>query len=235
MSRKLKIGLGVGIVVLVAVAGGFWYLVLRDDAPPPATLRTRSDPPAAPAASAANATGGSVDGVWTVQPGDQVFVGYRMQEQFGGDTVEHTAVGRTPAVSGTMQIDNDKVVSASFKADLTQLTSDQARRDRYIKSNGLETDQFHDATFTLSDPIQLAAPAQGAAVKTSASGDLTIHGVTKRVSIPLMARWNGDTIDISGGTDIVLADYGIQPPAVGGFVKTADHGSFELQLTFGRG
>jgi hypothetical protein len=33
-----------------------------------------------------------------------VFGGYRVQEQFGGDTVEHTAVGRTPAVSGTMQI-----------------------------------------------------------------------------------------------------------------------------------
>jgi len=232
MSRKLKIGLGVGVLVIAALAGGFWYLVLRDDAPPPATLRTRSDPPAA---AAAGAPTGTVDGMWTVQPGDQVFAGYRMQEQFGGDTVEHTAVGRTPAVSGTMQIADDKVASASFKADLTQLSSDQARRDRYIKANGLETDRFPEATFTLTDPIQLAAPAQGAVVNTNAKGDLSIHGVTKPVSIPLTARWNGDTIDISGGTDIVLADYGIQPPAVGGFVKTADHGSFELQLTFGRG
>jgi hypothetical protein len=34
-----------------------------------------------------------------------VFGGYRAQEQLGGDTVEHTALGRTPAVSSTMQID----------------------------------------------------------------------------------------------------------------------------------
>jgi polyisoprenoid-binding protein YceI len=227
MSRKLKIRLAVSVAAIAAIAVGFYFLILRDDAPPPAALATRSDPPAA--------TGGDVSGAWTVKPGDQVFVGYRMQEQFGGDTVEHTAVGRTPAVSGTMQIDGDKVISASFKADLSQLSSDQARRDRYIKTSGLETDRFPTATFVLSDPISLKTPSPGTVVNTNANGDLTIHGVTKRVTIPLMARWNGDTIDISGGTGIVLADYGMVPPAVGGFVKTADHGAFELQLSFVRG
>jgi polyisoprenoid-binding protein YceI len=161
-----------------------------------------------------------------------VFVGYRMQEQFGGDTVEHTAVGRTPAVTGTVQIDDGRVVAASFTADLTQLTSDQVRRDRYIKTNGLETDRFPTATFVLSDPIALDSASTGTVMKTNATGDLTIHGVTKRVTIPLMARWNGDTIDLSGGTGIVLAEYGMQPLSVAGFVKTADHGTFELQLTF---
>jgi polyisoprenoid-binding protein YceI len=227
MSRKLKIGLGIGVVVIAALAAGFFFLFLRDDAPPPATLRTRSDAPAA-------SGGGDVNGTWSVQPGDQVFVGYRMQEQFGGDTVEHTAVGRTPAVSGTMQIEGDKVTTASFNADLTQLSSDQVRRDRYIKSGGLETNQFPTATFVLSDPITLQSPAPGTEVNANATGDLTIHGVTKRVTIPLKARWNGDSIDISGGTGVVLADYGMHPPAVGGFVKTADHGTFELQLTFVR-
>jgi len=228
MSRRLKIGLAVSVVVIAAIAAGFWYFVLRDTAPPPAALRTRSDAPAA-------AGGGDVSGTWHVQPGDQVFAGYRMQEQFGGDTVEHTAVGRTPAVSGTMQIDGSKVVSASFNADLSQLSSDQARRDRYIKTSGLETDRFPTSTFVLTDPIALKGPTAGTVVNTDATGDLTIHGVTKRVTIPLMARWNGDTIDISGGTGIVLADYGMSPLSVAGFVKTADHGSFELQLTFVRG
>ncbi len=224
MSRKLKIGLGIGVVVVAALAAGIFFIFLRDDAPPPAALRTRSDPPVA--------SGDDVNGTWSVQPGDQVFVGYRMQEQFGGDTVEHTAVGRTPAVSGTMQIDGNKVTAASFKADLTQLSSDQVRRDRYIKTNGLETDQFPEATFVLSDPIAFDAPAPGTVMNTNATGDLTIHGVTKRVTVPVMARWNGDTIDLSGGTGIVLADYGMHPLSVAGFVKTADHGAFELQLTF---
>jgi len=227
MSRKLKIGLAIGAAVVVVLAAGFWYAFLRNDAPPPAALRTRSDAP--------TVSGGEVSGTWAVQPGDQVFVGYRMQEQFGGDTVEHTAVGRTPGVSGTMQIDGDKVTTASFKADLTELSSDQARRDRYIKTNGLETDRFPNATFVLSDPINLHSPTPGAVLNTNATGDLTIHGVTKRVSIALMARWNGDTIDISGGTGIALADYGMGSLSVAGFVKTADHGSLELQVTFVRG
>ncbi|HEY2814419.1 MAG TPA: YceI family protein [Acidimicrobiales bacterium] len=226
MSRKLMITGGVVVLVLATIGAGAFFLFLRDDAPPPAALRTRSGDPSSVGSTV------SVDGTWAVQPGDQVFAGYRMQEKFGGDTVEHTAVGRTPKVSGTMTIDSGMVTTASFSADLTALSSDQVRRDRIIKTDGLETNRFPTATFVLSDPIPLDTPSTGTVVNTNATGDLTLHGVTKRVTIPIMARWNGDTIDISGGTGIVLADYQMSPPGVGGFVSVADHGSFELQLTF---
>ena len=155
-----------------------------------------------------------------------------MQEQFGGDTVEHTAVGRTPAVCGTMQIDGDKVTAASFKADL--ITTDSATKSAVTGTSrrvGWKRISSPRPPSCSAIPY-LQTPAPGTVMNTNANGDLTIHGVTKRVTIPLMARWNGDTIDLSGGTGIVLADYGMHPLSVAGFVKTADHGSFELQLTF---
>ena len=173
-----------------------------------------------------------MNGTWSVQPGDQVFVGYRMQEQFGGDTVEHTAVGGTPA-DERHHADRREQGHRRFVQGRSYTTDQRPGlpHDRYIKTNGLETDQFPEATFVLSDPITFDAPAPGTVMNTNATGDLTIHGVTKRVTIPLMARWNGDTIDLSGGTGIVLADYGMHPLSVAGFVKTADHGSFDCSST----
>src|SRR5262245_35312624 len=139
MSRLFKI-VTIAVLVVLAVGGfAFWQLFLRDDAPPPAALPERSGTSAAPGATIAP---GAVDGAWTVQPSTDVCVGYRMQEQFGGDTFKKTAVGRTPAVTGTMQIDGGKVTATSISADLTQLSSAQARRDRYIQTHGLETTTF---------------------------------------------------------------------------------------------
>ena len=64
-------------------------------------------------------------------------------------------------------------------------------------------------------------------------GDLTLHGVTKRVEVPVAARWSGNTLDVAGGTAIVLSDFGITPIS-NPFVTIADTGEFEMQLVFTR-
>ena len=80
-----------------------------------------------------------------MQPGDGVFVGYRVQELFGGATIKVTAVGRTPAVEGTMTVCGSQVTAADITADVTQLKSDKAHRDGQIKTRGLETNTFPTA------------------------------------------------------------------------------------------
>ena len=39
-----------------------------------------------------------------MQQGDEVFAGYRVTEQFAGETIEKTAVGRSRAVTGTVVV-----------------------------------------------------------------------------------------------------------------------------------
>lgn len=235
MSRVLKLLAGLVVLVVLAVAGFLvWYFVIDDDAPPEAELRER---PAAdtPATTAAGGEQDSADGTWTVQTGDEVFVGYRVQELFAGDTLKKDAVGRTPAVTGTITVAGTSVESGSFTADLTQLTSDQSRRDGALRTRGLETERFPEATFTLTEPIDLgAAPAVGERYTLVARGELTLHGVTRPVEIELDARWNGDSIDVAGSAPIVLADYGIEPPDVLGRLEVDDEGVMEFQLTFVR-
>jgi polyisoprenoid-binding protein YceI len=219
-------------VVAVCVLGGlgFYWFVLRGDAPDRASLPVRS----AATTVAPGTPVGSPDGSWTLSPGDGIFVGYRVQEQFAGETIEKTAVGRTIAVNGTMTIGEGRVTEATIEADLTRLRSDQGRRDDYIRTRGLETNTFGTARFTLAEPIVLPTdvPA-GDQFELTAVGDLTLHGVTRRVELPLQAQWDGTVIDVAGGVTIVMADFGMEPPS-NSIVSVADEGELELQVTFTR-
>jgi len=236
MARVFKIL--VGLVLLAAGAlGAFlvWYFVIDDDAPPEAELRER---PAAEQTTTSGSGGGeaSADGTWTVETGPEVFVGYRVQELFAGETLKKDAVGRTPVVTGTIMVAGSTVGSGSVTADLTRLASDQSRRDDAIRTRGLETNEFPKATFTITEPIDLGErPVVGKQYTVTARGDLTLHGVTRPVDVEVDARWNGDTIDVAGRAPIVLADYGIEPPDVLGRLEVDDRGVMEFQLTFARG
>jgi polyisoprenoid-binding protein YceI len=231
--RKVARIVGPILFAAIVVAGAaFWWFVLRGSAPPPASLVERTTV----AGSAASSDSSSPDGTWRIQAGPNVFAGYRIQEQFGGDTFKKTAVGRSPAVAGTLSVDGSNVSAANIDVDVTKLKSDQVQRDNQVKSQGLQTDTFPTATFVLTKPVTLPSPpALGTPVSLQAMGNLTMHGVTRPATFNLMARWNGDTIDVAGSTPIVLADYGMKPPAVGNFVNVDDHGTVELQLTFVRG
>jgi polyisoprenoid-binding protein YceI len=213
---------GIAVVVVAAVVAGAFYVFGGSS---PAKPKLASDP----VSSGGPAT---PDGTWKVVPGSGVYVGYRATEVFAGDIVHKTAVGRTPAVTGTMTIAGDKVTAATVSGDLRQLTSDRSPRDNYIHTHGIESDKYPTTTFTLTTPITLPEPlTKGAPVHVSATGTLLLHGVTRTITVPLDARWAGPTIQVVGTAPIVFADYKIVPPDTG-VTKVDNHGSLELSLTF---
>lgn len=240
MQRSAKIALVAVVAVVVLGSLGFWYFFLRSDAPERAALPSRDTT----GVTTTTAAGGDVpptttsadnaDGTWTLTAGEGVFVGYRISELFGGETIEVTAVGRTPAVTGTMTVSGTTITVVDITANMAALASDSDRRDNALRTQGLETDTYPEATFTLTAPIDLGSlPALDTAVDIVATGDLTLHGVTRSVQIPLQARWNGDSIDVAGGATVVLADFDITQIS-NPFVGIADNGEFEMQLVFTR-
>lgn len=146
----------------------------------------------------------------------------------------NTAVGRTGDVSGSMTIAGSEITAVDVEVDMTTLESDQDRRDNAIRDRGLETDRFPTATFELTEPITVAeGPSPGDAIETEATGDFTLHGVTKAISIPLEARWTGERITVVSRFDVALADYDMEPPTIPGRVLSVeDTGTVELQLHF---
>ena len=222
--RGLIIGGVVVLVLLLAGAGAVVWYALGDDAPPPPTLAD------APAAGEQHA--GSPDGTWTLgaKPG---YVGYRVQELFAGETLHKDAVGRTTQVTGTIVFTNSRLQSVNVTADVQGLKSDRAPRDSFLHSNALETDRYPTGTFQAVNPALPAPPASGKAFDVPLTGDLTLHGVTRRITLQLRARRIGDRIDVVGTAPVLFRDYAIQTPSTA-IVKTEDHGDLEIDLTFRR-
>jgi polyisoprenoid-binding protein YceI len=180
-------------------------------------------------------------GTWTVDnssgdlDGDaptSTFAGYRIQEEFAGIGAS-TAVGRTRDVEGSMTIDGNTINDVNITVDLTTLQSDKQMRDNALRDRGLQTNTYPDATFELSEPIEVSSePTEGEEIAVDATGDFTLHGVTKQVTIPLEAKWTGDRITVVSSFDVDLDDYDIERPTTARVVSIADKGTIEMQLHF---
>lgn len=182
------------------------------------------------------AVAGNPDGSWVVQRGAATFVGYRVREKFGALPAPNDAVGRTPAVVGGMTIKNGLVTAGLVTGDLRPLRSDKDKRDTVIRSDGLQTNSFPQASFQLTRPVNLVAAqiTYGRVANLNATGTLTMHGVTRPVQLPLQARWDGNTLQVVGRLPVNFAEFQIRPPSVAGFVTVQPEGQIELNLVFQR-
>lgn len=245
--------IGVVLAVAVVAVGGFlvWFFVIKDDAPdrlgqsdldaalattttvvetaptaPPDTTPAATTPPTTDPAAPA----GDVTGTWTINADSTV--GYRAKEVLAG--LETEGVGRTNAVTGTMAIDGTVVQSASFEVDMTTITSDSDRRDSQFQGRIMTTDEFPTATFVLTEPIDVGAiPAEGEPVTVTATGDLTLRGVTNPVTFEMTAQIEGGRIGVLGSIPILFSDYQIPDPS-NSFAQVEDNGLLEFVLVFDR-
>ncbi|MFL5769846.1 MAG: YceI family protein [Chloroflexota bacterium] len=256
VRRRWPILVLLTLVVAMLLGGwlGFSYLFLRPAAPAAVGLAGASTTPSAtssvdaatasPVATASRTVsaevGGAVfDGTWNVDSSigsfsdfSGSFVGYRVQEELANIGAA-TAVGRTPNVTGSLTFDGSTVTGADFTADLSTLQSDRPQRDGQLRRQALETGTYPTATFKLTQPMDLGTvPADGQVIESTATGDLTIHGTTKSVQIPVEARVSGDVVTVTGSTDILFADYGISRPQSFMVLSIADRGTMEFQLQF---
>jgi polyisoprenoid-binding protein YceI len=214
------------VVVVLAAAGfaGYWFLI-RDDAAPKPSIK----------ATTTNGTG-TLDGAWQVTANDTngSFVQYRVHEQFAAGLVDNDATGKSTDVTGSMTVHGTTVSGIEVEANLAALKSDKEFRDNALKNRGLETDKFPTAKFVADGPVALpSTPTKGTTVTVQVPGKLTLHGVTKSVTAPIEARWDGTTIQVVVKTlPVQLGDYGITPPTGGPIAEVDDHGDLELALFF---
>jgi len=258
MSRSRLLAITAIVVVAVAVGGFVVYdQVLRGDsiaalslpsaAPTTAASSATSTPTAAgstaPAATASAATGssdGAVAGTWTIAAGSSQ-AGYRVREQLAQLPAESDAVGRTDQVTGSITLESNgsttTLTAGTITVDTTSITSDESRRDNRLRSEGLETDAYPTATFTVTQPVEIPAAAlTGTPSDITLVGDLELHGVKKSVSIPAQARLVDGTIQVAGSLSFPLSDFGITAPNIGGFiVSIADDGTLEFLVSFTKG
>lgn len=206
---------------------------------PTATGTATAAPTASPTAEATSTPppsgGPSLAGSWRISDQGQSFLGYRVREELARVGFQ-TAVGRTTAVTGSLFFDGQSITSVHVEGDLSQLVSDDVRRENHLRGQSLETELYPIATFDLTAPITVGANiAEGVPISVTAVGDLTIHGVTQRVAIPLEGQLSAGLVVVVGSLEIQFADYDIDTPDSGLVLSVEDHGIMELQLIFEHG
>jgi len=183
------------------------------------------------AAPTALADATNLDGTWAVKLSDGTFAGYRIDEILSG--VDFTAVGRTSEVSGHLVASGSTIEIVEISVDLLGLTSDSRFRDSQLKSQALETEQFPFAMFVLSEPIAVdAVPLDGTETTFDAVGQLTVHGVTNDVTIPLEATTADGLLFVVGGVEVALAEYDIDTPNAPRVAGVSDVATMEFSLVF---
>lgn len=229
LVRKIVAGV---IVIALGVVGGPWVYInlIKDDAPDALTLEAPSTTVAVATDITEAPSTSDVEGEWVAT--SESVVGYRVKEILFGQSTE--GVGRTNAVTGSLVIADSTVTSATFSVDMGTLTSDSDRRDRQVSGRILDVASFPTATFELTEPIVLTPAAlDGAELSVTAAGTLTLRGVTKQVSIPLVAKLVDGKVSVNGSLEIVFAEWSIPDPSISAIV-VEDRGLLEFLIVFSR-
>ena len=201
-----------------------------------ASATSTAPPTTAPASTTAVSLAGPA-GTWTVDTTigsfndfTSAWVGYRVEEVLGNGIGANTAVGRTPLVTGSVELSDDSLLAVEVTADLRGLRSDKVYRDGRVR-RALHTDDHPTATFTLVGPVALGDVAgDGTSIEVVAAGTVAINGVPGAVDVAVVATLVGDVVTVVGSFPIVFADHAIEAPSASIVVSVEDHGLVEFQL-----
>jgi polyisoprenoid-binding protein YceI len=215
------------VVAVVALVYGaiFLYVTVINDSPD--ALDEVDLTEAVADTTSTDVSGAGFDGTW-VPTTDSAF-GYRVEEVIAG--VNTTAVGRSNEIDGTLEV-TDSTADVAIAVQVESITSDEGRRDSAFRGRIMEADDFPEATFVSTEPIDFGVlPTDGEQVTATATGDLTLKDVTRTVTFEVTAEANGTRIGVLGNIPILFEDYGIENPSFAA-VKTESNGLLEFVLVF---
>jgi polyisoprenoid-binding protein YceI len=232
-----------GVVGLMLLGGGgvyaYFFSGLRST-PPPLSLATPTVSAGAGAPASASATAGK--GTWSIASGS--LVGYRVNEQFVGQSSSHQAVARTSDVTGNVVITQSgttyEMTSTTITVQLANLASvdsvagyNVTNRDRIVQQS-LDVRSFPNATFTAQSVALPAGADSGQAVTVSVPGQLKVRGVTKTVTASIQLRVTRNTAQIAGTIATNMSDFGVSPPTIG-FTTVQPAVTIEFSLNLSQG
>lgn len=187
----------------------------------PAPTTAAAAPTQAPTAPAAQATQAPAASDPTQAPvlyridAAQSEARYEVNETFFQDNRLNTAIGRTKGVAGDILVDfNDPAKSqiGDIVINVSQLTSDESRRDNFIRNNGLESSRYPEATFKTTAISGLPAQVKtGDVLNFTITGDLTVKQTTRPVTWQVQLTVGDKQLSGTAQTAIKMSDFGVGP------------------------
>jgi polyisoprenoid-binding protein YceI len=95
-------------------------------------------------------------------------------------------------------------------APLTNLKTGIGLRDKHLRGY-LETDKYPNATLVV-DKSKLTLPEDNKTSRGSATGQFTLHGVTKPLKFSYRAKRTGSDYHVQGLADVDIRDHKVEVP-----------------------
>lgn len=217
----------ISIAAAILIVGGPWLYtsLFRDDPLNPFNETSISN-------DGVTATTEEIEiaGEWKLVSDSQV--GYRIKERIALKTF--VTVGRSSEVTGSLKILDSQITQTNFEVDMKTFQSDSGGRDAQFNGRIMDTEKYPTANFVLTEPIILVEkPRNGLTVNNTATGNLTLRGITKEVTLSLTSTLENSVITVIGQLLIQFDEWKIPNPSVPlVFIYTEPNCILEFSLKF---
>ena len=192
-------------------------------------------PTAAPAPTSAptDASVGQTQTTVTIAGG--TVARYMVGEQLARRTLPNDAIGETPDVEGTIVFTPDGDVDqeqSRITVGLAGLTSDEDRRDRYVRDRLFDTSKFPNAELTVTGVSGLPWPLPDSGQATfQITGDLTLRDVSRPVTWDATVQIDGGSVTGQATTVVTFDQFEMSKPSFGFIISVEDEIRLELDIT----
>ncbi len=138
-------------------------------------------------------------------------------------------------ITANMTIDKNgsainKINNVYFAVKTDNILSDNSIMDDKAHE-ALRSEKYPDITFHMKSVEKLTS--SGSTINGSLSGEVTIAGVSKNITLPFTGTLQGNTIKVTGTKDLKMSDFNITPPkAMLGTLKTGNDIKIDFKLEF---
>ena len=151
---------------------------------------------------------------------------FTVNEKLAWLDLPNDAVMKTVGLNGNILLDGQPSV---IELDLHSMTSDEDRRDGYVRNRMFPNDRI--AIFTVTDLGDLPDPLpEGEVIAREVQGELSIRGVTKPVVFEIQARLDPGKLFVLGRTTFTWDELEIPPPNIPGRIQVQDEVKVEVLL-----
>jgi len=161
---------------------------------------------------------------------------YRVGETlFNENNRFNLAVGITQVVRGEIVVDRANPPTSrigTISVDISQFRSDSSRRDQAIRQRWLESARYPIAEFTPTAIRGLpAAHVEGREVNVEITGNLKVREAVRRTTFAATLKLEGDTLTGTATTQVLMTDFGFDPPAIFGILRAENEVRLEFRFT----
>jgi len=217
-------------------------VVQAESYPEPASVPEQEDAYPEPSEEEGSTDAGAGSRTFQVVP-EESDASYTAEEEFFGGAVTQlgkelgffTTIGVTQEVNGQLTLNLGSPLtleSGEITVDISQLTSDDDRRDGRIREKFLESARYPIATFVATS-IEGAAESyeDGQEFTFQLLGDMTIREITKPATFEVTASLTEDTITGVATTQLLITDFGFDPPDMSGMFTVQNEVLVTVNLT----